>query len=329
MRAILLCILLVSPVLGWFDVPHLLTARIAYDELMEKGHENLIEKAEKFMWAFARYTRLEGDHKFVECATFADVAKLRGWRTTGHWHYMNIPYIRKDYSGATIENTQYGVAWALDEIKTIMYFFGRPRPQANGWVRSEIGSTFQMRFMIHLFGDIHQPMHTTTMYSANYPQGTLGGNFFTLKEHKGIKNIHALWDSVCYTYTDYETLPLAEHRWEWYGEESRRLRDMNPRDTIEELGETDMKQWAQEGHEIAKGFAYENIQEDTIPSDEYITECVKICNKQIVKGGYRLADTLIDIWTGEANDELEAKYLDLETEEEDEYEEEEEDWESL
>ena len=97
-------VLLVAPALSWWDVPHLLTARIAYDELTEANKQEYIEKAEAFMKSFSRYTKLEGDHPFVECATFADVAKNRGWRTTGHWHYMNIPHIKSDFTGE-VHNT--------------------------------------------------------------------------------------------------------------------------------------------------------------------------------------------------------------------------------
>lgn len=37
-----------------------------------------------------------------------------------------------------------------------------------------------MRHMMHFVGDIHQPMHTTTMYSEKFRRGDMGGNFFKI-----------------------------------------------------------------------------------------------------------------------------------------------------
>jgi hypothetical protein len=36
---------------------------------------------------------------------------------------------------------------------------------------------FMARYLLHLVGDIHQPLHSTMMYNATYKTGDLGGTF--------------------------------------------------------------------------------------------------------------------------------------------------------
>ena len=64
----------------------------------------------------------------------------------------------------------------------------------------EEGKSLALRELIHFYGDVHQPLHSTNRYSQEKPKGDSGGNGFTLKYHLGAKNLHSLWDSVIYTY---------------------------------------------------------------------------------------------------------------------------------
>jgi len=48
------------------------------------------------------------------------------------------------------------------------------------------------------------------------------------------------------------------------------------------------KEWASEGYKLATEFVY-NIEQNTLPSDDYVREGQKIVHQQLTKGGYRLA----------------------------------------
>ena len=41
---------------------------------------------------------------------------------------------------------------------------------------------FMARYLLHLVGDIHQPLHSVTMYNSSYKKGDMGGNFNLMKE---------------------------------------------------------------------------------------------------------------------------------------------------
>ncbi len=48
-----------------------------------------------------------------------------------------------------------------------------------------------LRYLLHLVGDIHQPLHGATRCTAAHPEGDRGGNDFKVK---GEVNLHSYWD---------------------------------------------------------------------------------------------------------------------------------------
>lgn len=56
----------------------MLTARIAYDVLIEEAPE-VVEMVEQKLAVMATFINSEKDYSFVECATFADFIKNAGF----------------------------------------------------------------------------------------------------------------------------------------------------------------------------------------------------------------------------------------------------------
>ena len=57
--------------------------------------------------------------------------------------------------------------------------------------------------IIHYVGDVHQPLHSTALVDSEYPSGDRGGNSEHIPSIDGVSNLHAVWDSVLYTWTGY------------------------------------------------------------------------------------------------------------------------------
>lgn len=56
---------------------------------------------------------------------------------------------------------------------------------------------FMARYLLHLVGDIHQPLHSTLMYNATYKTGDLGGNLIKMLTPAGATmNLHSYFDSI-------------------------------------------------------------------------------------------------------------------------------------
>ena len=52
------------------------------------------------------------------------------------------------------------------------------------------------RYLVHVAGDIHQPLHSVALYNKTYPDGDRGGNSLTMYYQNGTKtNLHSFWDA--------------------------------------------------------------------------------------------------------------------------------------
>jgi hypothetical protein len=53
-------------------------------------------------------------------------------------------------------------------------------PTPNKGISWDLSDSFHLRMLIHYIGDIHQPLHASSRYTKDYPDGDEGGNFFKL-----------------------------------------------------------------------------------------------------------------------------------------------------
>jgi len=63
-----------------------------------------------------------------------------------------------------------------------------------------------------------------------------------------------------------------------------------------DLSSLDPHVWAYDSFEIARDFLYTNVKEDYALSDDYVTLARSKAEKQIVRGGWRLAHLMMDIY---------------------------------
>jgi hypothetical protein len=75
----------------------------------------LIDRANGILKGIASYTPLEQDHPFVECATFADEIKSKGFDDQAHWHFVDTPFLDEGYQTLVYPEV-YNVTWAIVSI---------------------------------------------------------------------------------------------------------------------------------------------------------------------------------------------------------------------
>ncbi len=99
---------------------------------------------------------------------------------------------------------------------------------------------------MHLVGDIHQPLHSTALFSVDrFPEGDRGGNDIHLVHGR---NLHALWDNILgrqyyMKNVEKEVAELSNRR--QYGEVwDTAAKEMDP------------NAWAQESHTLCESFVY-------------------------------------------------------------------------
>src|SRR5262249_16732385 len=114
--------------------------------------------------------------------------------------------------------------------------------------------------LLHLVGDLHQPLHSTQMFAALFPNGDQGGNLFGLRVNGRKVNLHAYWDNILYDDPDYRD-ESAEHHAKLYQKVKELTEQLRApeygRDKLPELTKnTTFPAWAQESHEVCKEVVY-------------------------------------------------------------------------
>jgi hypothetical protein len=101
-----------------------------------------------------------------------------------NWHYYDIPY-----SADGTPPKEAGVPNALTEIQRLMKEMGDPS-------ESPSRLSYDLPWIEHIVGDLHQPLHCVSRFSKSQPNGDAGGNFVFV-EPGG--NLHAFWDGLAGT----------------------------------------------------------------------------------------------------------------------------------
>lgn len=145
-----------------------------------------------------------------------------------------------------------------------------------------------LSWLIHLFGDVHQPMHCIERTNQFNPNGDRGGNGFRLKGRPN--NLHSLWDSSVSIFSDTDPDDTAVNIMQEHTRES----------LANDLQETEPESWARNGFRLARRFAYSPLVEDPDnpprPSTNYLRTMSQTGRRQAALGGYRLADRLKEIF---------------------------------
>ena len=266
----------------------MIIARIAYEELKNNDPVTLLV-VEQELEALKQFTK-EDKHSFVEAAIWHDDIKEVGWTSFTPMHYVETPYITDNYSG-DIYNEPMNVTWAI--AQQINALNNTIKPDFN----TDAMFSFSWRFLIHLIGDIHQPLHAASMYSDYFDGNDKHGRKFKViyPENKSVKQLHQFWDS-CIDQFGSMFAPLNDHEWDLIGEYAKQLTYNTPRSKLaDRLKIKDYKIWIEESYNLAIEYAYNGITPETKPSQEYIDRSRKLINEQVALAGYRLADMIMTI----------------------------------
>jgi hypothetical protein len=192
-----------------------------------------------------------------------------------YWHYVDKPYS----AGAPGEDPQ--VPNAETEILLLTKAIG------DATINNNIKS-YDVVWLEHLVGDVHQPLHCTSRFTKNHPHGDIGGNDVAFCQPPCHDELHAYWDDLLGSKTDTKTITA---------EAKRLLASGKP------VGadEADVSAWTNASFELAKTSVYvAPISEDNDPAQAisprpdaaYQSAAVQVAQAQVMLAGYRLAALL-------------------------------------
>ena len=247
----------VSGAHAWDHPSHMTAAAIAFDEI-QRAHPQLIERIGLILMRHADSTAFwvaSGDARGTERARRMFIEGAR-WPDDNKWTIHDRP-------------TWHSARWAIvakeapsEALAAAETRRGRPAGQAiealalNFAVLSSTESNpteraVALSWLLHLVGDIHQPLHVSDQFSKQFPAGNAAGTQEYVADplKDSAIPLHLLWDSNVFR----STRPEDIHR------NARELVREFPRSAFPELtaidGPVDFEGWARESFQVAVDFA--------------------------------------------------------------------------
>ncbi len=295
-----------SPLKAWDAEGHRIVAEIAYELLNPQAKAELDKLALQVIGP-------GGPYDAIMLSVWMDDLRQKGpaFPEQGKflsWHYISIGLNPQD-SAPNFEPGQ------DNEMKgNVVTGLKRALVVLQGGTDPYVTSkAMACAMVLHLMGDIHQPMHAGTEFSNEFrgngkPRNDLGGNNVKLSngpvgDHGS--NLHYFWDGAWRA-----TFMEATGQVEFEATEGKHASHEVPKDfqTLVELRLADSKTrksayppdfaaWAQESNRIAKDVAYgqlsrnEGAREANL-SPDYVVAARKVARDRLVLAGLRLAELL-------------------------------------
>lgn len=190
---------------AWNAKGHMTVALLAYRKLTDR------QKAEidKLLRAHPHYKLLltdevpagvnEAEWAFMRAAVWPDLVRPDKDRQkpedvtkyhNGPWHYINVPYIPANERAKLGENTfrpnPVNVIVAMRECQSVL--------ESKTATAEE--KAVHLAWLLHLVGDVHQPMHCVALVTSRFPQGDRGGNDVGVRDRDDVVRLHGFWDDV-------------------------------------------------------------------------------------------------------------------------------------
>lgn len=236
------------------------------------GHRVIAEIAENNLKCSTKHKlkKLIGKQKLAYWANWPDFIKSDStgyWKHADVWHYVNISP-SKDYEKFVNELKSQKGPNLYTEIQTVSNKLKDKNLSKN---EREIA----LRFLIHLVGDLAQPMHIGRAED-------LGGNLIKLNYFGEPTNLHALWDGKIIDNTKYSFTEYA------------RVLDVKSRKEKKEIMKGTLEDWFFEYHQVANT-VYSYTKPNQNYSYAYNYRFNDVLEKQLYYGGLRLAKILNEV----------------------------------
>lgn len=301
------------PALAWDDTGHKIVAYVAWKQMSPAARE----KAVKLLMSAPEDTQIQTLYPtppdlgfttyppgarsraskqrdfFMIASYWADIIRDRDYpvrykyhRST--WHYLNVFWKIEDGAIRTFPELQ------VDKENAVERLHHFDKVLRSGAPDSEKGVA--LAWVLHIAGDIHQPLHASGRVTDLEPKGDQGGNLFSLSppDAKRKENLHWLWDSLVVRTiprradaSDAEyLLPIAESAMRKYPLKNARLY----------LRAGDFDEWHQESYREASSRVFpKSLKRGQMPSRAYMKRAFGIAEARLVMAGYRLGAWLEDV----------------------------------
>lgn len=310
MLLVFLC--LPSPAWAWNALGHKVIAEIAWRQLKPEQRKAIVEvlrhhpRFDKDFVAKMDDKALTGDKAvedewiFQQAATWPDIIRKNPEFDHPTWHYVDFPI----YLNPSDEQAMAGklpVNLAADyptKLPPEKWNVLQALAHCQEVIRGKAGAAEKAVaycWIMHLVGDLHQPLHSTALFSVKrFPEGDRGGNDIPLVRGK---NLHALCDDLLGRQYYFREVTKA------VAELSNRTKFSREWDSAAQV--SDPIQWAHESHGICRMLVYHDAILNAVKNtptnvelapialpDAYYQAAGTEARRRVVAAGVRLGDVL-------------------------------------
>lgn len=235
----------------WGKTGHRVIGQIAQDNLTET--------------ALKAVTELLDGETLATVSTWPDEMRSNpDFRPYDIWHYVNLPEDKKYHE---VEHTQDNAVIIIERAIEIL--------TSNS---SREDKAFYLKYLVHLVGDIHQPLHTGR--AADYGGSKIKLKFKGRKAEQTNTNLHVLWDTNMIDDFKMSYTELSNYL------QSYKTIDFNQGNAV---------CWANESHEIVNK-VYAEVNDGDYLSYAYVYSNFYIVKQRLYQAGIRLANILNEIY---------------------------------
>ncbi len=240
----------------------------------QKGHDTVAYIAEKHLSEAAAdsvASLLDGKSPVYWANWLDNASHSPDYAYTKTWHYKNIdagtPYDEAPTikSGDVVSAAREQIAILADSVST----------------RSQ--KQLALKILIHLIGDMHQPMHMGHFTDR-------GGNNIKVRFFDRESNLHSIWDG---------SIMNSGHAWS-YTEWQQQLDRLSPEEE-RATAAGNIDDWGRETYEIATR-VYDYFPSGSRVSYNQIAAWTPVIEQQLLRGGLRLARVLNAIFEPDKTD---------------------------
>jgi hypothetical protein len=236
---------------GWGVTGHRTSAEIAQQHLSKKAKKEL--------------RKLLGKETLALWSNWPDFIKSDStWNHASPWHYVDLPgHMEKEKFIEELKklpgkNLYTQIPAMLAELKDKSLSLEKRRTA--------------LYFLIHLVGDLHQPLHVGRDEDA-------GGNKIVVYWFDKKTNLHSLWDSMLIEFQQYSYTEYA------------RLLDIAEPEKVKTWQSGSLEDWFYESHGLSDTIYAASPSESKL-GYKYNFQFQKMLDEQLLKGGVRLAALL-------------------------------------
>jgi len=242
----------------WGQLGHRIVAEIADSYLTEKTKVEI--------------KKILGNESIAMTSNWADFIKSdSSFKYLDTWHYINF---EKNLSYDQLKEVLRKDTGMVKDAYSAIVFLTKQLKKKNLALDKK---QMYLRLLIHIVGDVHQPLHVS-------PAGSTGGNDIKLQWFGQASNLHRVWDS-----------DLIEEQQLSYTEYTAYLNHTTSAQR-KKLQAEPLSKWLFDSYSLAESLHSEITENNARLGYRYNYDHIKTLNEQLLKGGVHLAGLLNEVF---------------------------------